>query len=165
MRRHALRFLLAGDWTPVIIIIITITIIGKIVAVIVFINNCQHCNLRGQPNPEMQSSLSRLSQTKRQMQKANNQMQQKKTIKYTEPKQAQQQKFKNILLCSTQNSLSCYRWPVSRPQRDPGISRDPGIGLKSRSRDFWKSHPGIFRDLVEHKRQCFQRLLLGFWQL
>ena len=25
---------------------------------------------------------------------------------------------------------------ISRPQRDPGISRDPGIGLKSRSRDF-----------------------------
>ena len=25
---------------------------------------------------------------------------------------------------------------ATRPQRDPGISRDPGIGLKSRSRDF-----------------------------
>ena len=28
--------------------------------------------------------------------------------------------------------------PPTRPQRDPGISRDPGIELKSRSRDFEK---------------------------
>ena len=30
---------------------------------------------------------------------------------------------------------------VTRPQRDPGISRDPGIGLKSRSRDFRQLNP------------------------
>ena len=47
---------------------------------------------------------------------------------------------------------------------DPGISQDPGIGLKSRSRDFWKLNPGIFRDLVKHSRQCFRRPLLGFRQ-
>ena len=27
--------------------------------------------------------------------------------------------------------------PPTRPQRDPGISRDPGIELKSRSREFF----------------------------
>ena len=36
---------------------------------------------------------------------------------------------------------------LTRPQRDPGVSRDPGIGLKSRSRDYWKLNPGIFPDL------------------
>ena len=50
----------------------------------------------------------------------------------------------------------------TRPQRDPGISRDPGIDLESRSRDFGKSNPGIFRDLSYQTKQWFQRLLLGF---
>ena len=42
---------------------------------------------------------------------------------------------------------------AGRPQRDPGISRDPGIDLESRSRDFGKSNPGIFRDLSYQTKQ------------
>ena len=47
---------------------------------------------------------------------------------------------------------------LTRPQRDPGKSRDPGIDLESRSRDFGKSNPGIFRDLSYQTKQWFQRL-------
>ena len=47
---------------------------------------------------------------------------------------------------------------VTRPLRDPGISRDPGIFSKSRSRDSQKSNPGIFRDFQKPLNDCIPRL-------
>ena len=46
----------------------------------------------------------------------------------------------------------------TRPLRDPGISRDPGIFSKSWSRDFQKSNPGIFQDFMKPLNDCIQRL-------
>ena len=46
----------------------------------------------------------------------------------------------------------------TRPLRDPGISRDPGIFSKSRSRDSQKSNPGIFRDFQKPLNDCIPRL-------
>ena len=54
------------------------------------------------------------------------------------------------------SAFAATAWPslvTIRPQRDPGISRDPGIDLESRSRDFGKSNPGIFRDLSYQTKQ------------
>ena len=47
---------------------------------------------------------------------------------------------------------------VTRPLRDPGISRDPGIFSKSRSRDSQKSNPGIFWDFQKPLNDCIPRL-------
>ena len=43
-------------------------------------------------------------------------------------------------------------------RRDPGISRDPGIFSKSRSRDFQKSDPRIFWDFQKPLNECIPRL-------
>ena len=51
---------------------------------------------------------------------------------------------------------------MGRPLRDPGISRDPGIFSKSRSRDSQKSNPGIFRDFQKPLNDCILRLSTPF---
>ena len=50
------------------------------------------------------------------------------------------------------------KYVFTRPLRDPGISRDPGIFSKSRSRDSQKSNPGIFRDFQKPLNDCIPRL-------
>ena len=47
---------------------------------------------------------------------------------------------------------------MGRLLRDPGISRDPGIFSKSRSRDSQKSNPGIFWDFQKPLNDCIPRL-------
>ena len=44
--------------------------------------------------------------------------------------------------------------PIDRPQRDPGISRDPRIFSKSLSWDSQKSYAAIFRDLQKPWNDC-----------
>ena len=47
---------------------------------------------------------------------------------------------------------------TSRLLRDPGISRDPRIFSKSRSRDSQKSNPRIFQDSQKPFNDCIPRL-------
>ena len=56
--------------------------------------------------------------------------------------------FKYALKEEASDLVSLTSWAASRPQRDPKISRDPGIELKSRSRDFGRLNPRIFWNLL-----------------
>ena len=47
-------------------------------------------------------------------------------------------------------------------QRDPEKSRDPGIGSQSRSRDYWKYNPGIFRDFGIAQKTMFTKTFICF---
>ena len=53
-------------------------------------------------------------------------------------------------------------FPTTRPMRGPGISRDPVIRLGSLSWNFWKFHPGIFRDLVYRRQGKFTKTFISF---
>ena len=64
--------------------------------------------------------------------------------------------FKCVHLCS--NLFKTYSSVIIRPLRDPGISRDPGIFSKSRSRNSQKSNPGIFQDFQKPLNDCILRL-------
>ena len=44
--------------------------------------------------------------------------------------------FSQITIVTIYSPYNCHNLLLTRLQRDPGISRDPGIDLQSRSRDF-----------------------------